>query len=233
MQTTPAGQKPATYRVSKLKFLSVHDRPVTRVSADPSVCTITELLAVIIGGSNQIEIAEALLSHFHGDLHRMRQASAAELLAIPGIGERTTAALRAAFTLSSRLKSAEHTEISCPRDLAQLCEDMSAFDQERLRVIMLNTRNKVLGMEDVYKGSASMTMIRAGELFRPAIRLNATAVAFVHNHPSGDPSQSPEDVAVTRALVQAGRLLEIAVLDHLIIGHGNWVSLKEKGLGFS
>ena len=221
-----------TYRVSKLKFLSARDRPVTRVAADPSVCTIIELLAAVIGGANQIEIAESLLTHFNGDLHRIRQASTAELLAIPGIGESTAAALRAAFALSSRLKSAELTEINSPSDIAKLCEDMSAFDQERLRVIMLNTRNRVLGMEDVYKGSVNMTLIRAGELFRPAIRLNASAVAFAHNHPSGLCEQSPDDVAVTRALVQAGKLLDIEALDHLIIGHGKWVSLKQKGLGF-
>jgi DNA repair protein RadC len=225
MQTT-------IYPTSKLKYLSIHDRPVARVSADPSVCTVTELLAAIIGGSNQIEIAESLLARFNGDLHRMRQASAAELLTIPGIGECTTAALRAAFTLSSRLKSVEHIEINGPSDLAKLCEDMSAFDQEHLRVIMLNTRNRVLGMEDVYKGSVNMTQIRTGELFRPAIRLNASAVAFAHNHPSGLCDVSPDDVAVTRALVQAGKLLETEVLDHLVIGHGKWTSLKQKGLGF-
>ena len=222
-----------TYRVPKLKHLSVHEKPVTRVSVDPSVCTIIELLAAVIGGANLIEIAESLLAHFNGDLHRMRQASATELLVIPGIGESTAAALRAAFALSSRLKSAELTEINGRSDIAKLCEDMSAFDQERLRVIMLNTRNRVLGMEDVYKGSVNMTLIRAGELFRPAIRVNASAVAFAHNHPSGLPDPSPDDVAVTRALVQTGKLLDITVLDHLVIGYGEkWVSLKQKGLGF-
>ena len=221
-----------TYGVPKLKYLSVHEKPAARVSVDPSVCTIIELLAAVIGGANQIEIAESLLAHFNGDLHRMRQASVAELLVIPGIGESTAAALRAAFALSSRLKSAELTGINGPSDIAKLCEDMSAFDQEHLRVIMLNTRNRVLGMEDVYKGSVNMTQIRAGELFRPAIRANASAVAFAHNHPSGDPSPSPDDAAVTRALVQAGKLLEIAVIDHLVIGHGKWQSLRQKGIGF-
>ncbi len=221
------------YKVPKLKYLSVREKPAARVSVDPSICTIIELLAAVIGGSNQIEIAESLLAHFNGDLHRMRQASTVELLAIPGIGESTAAALRAAFALSSRLKSAEQVEIKGPSDIAELCEDMSAFEQERLRVIMLNARNRVLGMEDVYKGSVNKSSIRIGESFRPAIRVNASAVAFAHNHPSGLADPSPEDVAVTRALVQTGKLLDITVLDHLVIGYGTkWVSLKQKGLGF-
>ena len=221
------------YASSKLKLLALRDQPVTRVSADPSVCTITELLAAVIGGPNQLEIADALLVHFNGDIHRMRQAATTELLGIPGIGKKTAAALRAAFILSSRLSAqSDHPSVDSPRDLAKLCEDMSAFDHERLRILMLNTHHRLIGMEDVYKGFVNSTSIRVGELFRPAIRVNATAVAFAHNHPSGSKEPSAEDVSVTRALVQAGKLLETQVLDHLILGHGGWTSLKQKGLGF-
>jgi DNA repair protein RadC len=218
---------------TKLKLLPVRETPVSRVSTNLFACTILELLAAVIGGPKQIEIAESTLVHFGGDLHRMRQASAAELLQIQGIGESTAARLRAAFTLSSRLASeqTERVQINCPSEIARVCEDMKAFDQEHFRVIMLNTRNEVIGFEDVYIGSVCLTLIRAGEIFRPAIRCNATAVVFAHNHPSGASAPSPEDIATTRALVKAGNLLEIEVLDHLVIGR-DYTSLKEKGLGF-
>jgi len=87
-------------------------------------------------------------------------------------------------------------------------------------------------MVDVYKGSVNTAQIRPAEIFRPAIQRNGTAIILVHNHPGGDPTPSPDDVAVTRALVNAGKMLEISVQDHLVIGHGKWVSLKERGLGF-
>ena len=98
--------------------------------------------------------------------------------------------------------------------------------------ILLNTRNKVLAVHTVYIGSLNTSMIRVGELFREAIRRSAAAIIVAHNHPSGDPSPSPEDVAVTKQVVEAGKLMDIDVLDHIVIGQGRWTSLKEKELGF-
>jgi DNA repair protein RadC len=109
---------------------------------------------------------------------------------------------------------------------------MSALEQEELRVLLLDTRNRLQKVVAVYRGSLNMSWIRVGEVFRDAVRLNAAAVIVIHNHPSGDPTPSPEDVAVTRAIVQAGRLLDIEVLDHLVVGRNQFVSLKSKGLGF-
>ena len=109
---------------------------------------------------------------------------------------------------------------------------MAALVQEHLRVIVLDTRNRVLSVEKLYMGSLNASTVRVGELFRAAIQRSAAGIILVHNHPSGDPSPSPEDVNLTRTAVQAGRLLDIEVLDHLIIGRGRHVSLKEKGLGF-
>ena len=99
-------------------------------------------------------------------------------------------------------------------------------------MILLNTRNRVIKIEMIYRGSLNSSQVRVGELFKDAIRRNAAAVIVVHNHPSGDPTPSPDDVAITRAMVEAGRLLDIQVLDHLVIGSGRFVSLKERGLGF-
>ena len=101
-----------------------------------------------------------------------------------------------------------------------------------MRLILLDTRNRVLSMPTLYVGSLNSSVVRVGELFRAAIRENAAALIVAHNHPSGDPSPSPEDVNVTRQLVRAGKLLDIDVLDHIVIGQQRFVSLKERGLGF-
>ena len=110
---------------------------------------------------------------------------------------------------------------------------MSALEQECLRVLLLDTRNHVLDIVEVYQGSVNMSQIRVGEVFKAAIRRTASAVIVVHNHPSGDPTPSPDDLAVTRALVQAGKLVDVDLLDHLIIGQGRFTSMKERGLGFA
>ena len=109
--------------------------------------------------------------------------------------------------------------IRSPQDAADLIQyEMGALEQEHFRVLLLDTRNQVIQQRDIYRGSLNASMIRIGEVFRDAIRANAAAIILAHNHPSGDPSPSPEDVAVTRAIVEAGRLLDIEVLDHLVIG---------------
>ncbi len=110
--------------------------------------------------------------------------------------------------------------------------EMGLLEQEVMRTVLLNTKNYVIGSPVIYQGSANTAVIRVGELFREAVKHNAVSLIVVHNHPSGDPTPSPEDVAVTREIVQAGKLLDIEVLDHLVIGHQRFVSLKERGLGF-
>ena len=120
-----------------------------------------------------------------------------------------------------------------PQDAANLLMlEMGILEQEHLKTIMLDSKNHVLKMHTVYVGSVNTANVRVGELFREAIRLNSVAMIVAHNHPSGDPTPSPEDVAVTRRIVEAGQLLNVEVLDHLVIGQQRWVSLKERGLGF-
>ncbi len=109
---------------------------------------------------------------------------------------------------------------------------MAALEQEQLRVVLLDTKHRVLAIRTVYQGSVNQAQVRVAEVFRDAVRHNAVAVVAVHNHPSGDPTPSSEDVAVTREIVEAGKLLGVDVLDHLVIGQGRWVSLRERGLGF-
>lgn len=140
--------------------------------------------------------------------------------------------LEQAYERSLKIAS-EPAQVQSPEDgFAILGPQLAHREQEVLAVVLLNTRNRVLDVIEVYRGSLNASWIRTGELFREAIRQNAAAILVAHNHPSGDPTPSPEDVAVTRAVCEAGALLDVEVLDHLVIGNGRFVSLKVKGLGF-
>lgn len=122
-------------------------------------------------------------------------------------------------------------QITCPGDVANLLLDyLSLLDREHLVVAMLDTKNRVIGFNTVTIGNINSAIISARETFKPALLANATAIILAHNHPSGDLAPSPEDVQVTRTLVEAGQILGIEVLDHLVIGEGRYVSLKERGL---
>jgi DNA repair protein RadC len=136
--------------------------------------------------------------------------------------------------LTALLRPSPREQIKGPADCAALLMvEMAHLDQEHLRTVLLDTKNRVQAIHTVYVGTLNCSMIRVGEIFKEAIRQNSAALIIAHQHPSGDPTPSAEDVAVTREIVQAGKLLEIEVLDHLVIGQGCWVSLREKGLGFS
>lgn len=224
------------YDQPKLKSLPLREQPAYRVTQNASACNLTELLAAVIGGQRQIEIAEALLARFDGDIRRLYVAHPTELSTVKGISQATAARIKAALNLGLRLHipDAERPAINSPADAAALVQyEMSLLEKEHLRVLLLDRRNRVLDTEEIYQGSVSSSQVRVGEVLRPAIKQLASAIIVVHNHPSGDPTPSPDDVAVTRAIVQGGKLLDVEVLDHLVIGQGRWVSLKERGLGFS
>ena len=220
---------------ARLTYLPAKEHPVRRVAEHPNFCTLVELLAALIGGPRQVETAEHLLKQFKS-LHAIRQAHAEELAStVPGIGLQTAARLVAALELGRRLllETDERPIIHSPADAAAMLQyEMSTLEQEELRVMLLNTRNRVMGIETVYRGSVNCAQVRVGEIFKAAIRRNAPAIIAAHNHPSSDPTPSPDDVAITRAIVQAGKLLDVECLDHLVIGH-TYVSMKERGLGFS
>jgi DNA repair protein RadC len=224
------------YDQPKLKSLPLREQPAYRVSQNAAACNLTELLAAVIGGQRQIEISETLLARFDGDIRRLYQAHPSELAAVKGISQTTAARIKAALNLGLRLNipKEERPMINSPADAAALVQyEMSLLEQEHLRVILLDRRNRVLDIVEVYHGSVHSAQVRVGEVFKEAVARMASAIIVVHSHPSGDPTPSPDDVAVTRAIVQAGKLLDIDTLDHLVIGHGRWVSLKERGLGFS
>ena len=226
----------------RITDLAAADRPRERLEqlgaqslSNPELLAI--LLRVGIAGENVVRMAERLLGHF-GGLPGLHRANFTELSAVRGMGKAKAAQLMAAIELGNRIASTpadERQPIASPSDAANLLMyRMAALEQEYLYVILLDTRNRVIGNPlEVYHGSLNTSMIRVGELFREAIRVNAAGLIVAHNHPSGDPSPSPEDVAVTRALVEAGKLLDIDVLDHLVFGRYRFVSLKERGLGFT
>jgi len=232
-------EKPA-YRITDL---AADERPRERLARlGPQVLTKAELLAILlrvgVAGENAVQVGQRLLNEFN-DLAGLHRAPFDELCRQHGIGAAKAAQIKAAIELGSRMAnetSKERPTINSPEDAANLVAyDMSALDQEYLKVILLDTRNHVLDIEEVYKGSVNSSQVHVGELFKAAIRQGASAIIVVHNHPSGDPTPSPDDVAVTRAIVQAGKLLDVDVLDHMIIGQGKgrWVSMKERGLGFN
>lgn len=198
-----------------------------------------ELVAIILRmggrGENVIRMAERLLSQF-GGLPGLAQAGFDELCQVHGIGTAKAAQIKAALELGRRLMATaphERPQVRSPADVANLVMlEMGLLEQEHLRAVLLDTKNVVLRIANVYAGNLNTAVVRVGEVFREAIRANCASIIVVHNHPSGDPTPSPEDVRVTEQLVEAGRLLDIEVLDHLVIGRNRYVSLKERGLGF-
>ena len=199
-----------------------------------------ELVAILlrtgIAGENAINLATRILTEFEG-LGGLSRASYAELRGQRGLSDAKTCAILAALELGRRIASLapeERAQISCPQDAVNLvAAEMADLAQEHLEVLLLNTRNHVVGRRTIYIGTVNSSAVRPAEVLRPAVRENAPSIIVVHNHPSGDPTPSAEDVAVTRDLIAAGKLMDIELLDHLVIGQGGrFVSLKEKGLGF-
>jgi len=229
-------QTPPTYEQPILKTMPLREQPAYRIAQNANACNIAELMAAVIGGQKQIETAQLLLAHFNNDIRRLFQAHPAELAKVKGISQATAIRIKAALNLGLRLSlpAEERPSINSPADAAALVQsEMSLLEKEHLRVLLLDRRNRVLDIIEVYQGSVSSSQVRVGEIFQPAVSRMASAIVVCHNHPSGDPTPSPDDVAVTRAILQAGKLLDIEVLDHLVIGQGKWVSLKERGLGFN
>ncbi len=201
----------------------------------------TELIAILLRtgmqGENVLSLASRVLAEFNG-LAGLGRGTFVELCAVRGLSEAKACQLLAGLELGRRFVSLapeERVAINSPQDVANLVTaEMAALEQEHLKALLLNTKNEVLSVQEIYIGNVNSSVVRPAEVIRPAVRDNAPSIIIVHNHPSGDPTPSSEDVAITRELVDAGKLLGVDVLDHLVIGSGNrYVSLKEKGLGFT
>lgn len=227
-----------SYRITDLV---TSERPRERlIEMGAQALSTAELLAILLrvgtAGENAVQLGQRLLIECDG-LDGLQRTPVVDLCKKKGVGLAKAAQIKAAIELGKRLSMAAaetRRTIHSPSDAADMVQyELAGFDQEHLRVILLDTRNQVLRIEEIYIGSLNSSQVRVAELFKAAIQRNAASIILVHNHPSGDPTPSPEDAALTRTAVQAGKLLDIEVLDHLVIGRGRFVSLKERGLGFS
>lgn len=226
------------FRVAELP---ADERPRERLlRLGPQALTTAELLAILLRTGTQregvMQIAGRLLAEHQG-LRGLAAADLATLAATHGIGAAKATTVAAAFELGRRLAvegDVLRPTVKSPADIAHLLQpELELLQQEELRLLCLDTRHQVLASITLYRGSVNAAPGRVAEVFREAVRRNATKVALAHNHPSGDPAPSHEDVRFTAAIVRAGELMEVEVLDHVVFGHGRYVSMRERRLGFS
>ena len=226
-----------------MRELPPAERPRERLlNQGANALKTAELLAILLrtgtSGRPVLDLADFLLTHF-GSLEALSRASVGELAKIKGVGQAKAIGLKAAFALAARLarSEAEARAIETAEDVARLLgEEMRLLDYESVRVICLNTKHMVLAVEEVTRGTLNESLFHPREAFRPAIARQAHAVILVHNHPSGNPQPSDADLHVTRRMKEAGELLQIELLDHVILGapragdEKNFFSFKNEGL---
>jgi DNA repair protein RadC len=225
------------YRITDI---NQEERPRERLRRNGATgLSAPELLAIIIGsgipGENAIQIGQRLMIK-HKSFSGIYKAGFDALCAEPGIGPARAAQVMAAMEIARRMTNEtgeQKPAIMSPDDAAALLRfEMSLLEQEELRVMLLDTRYRLIEIVALYKGSLNASAVRIGELFKSAIRKNAAAVIIVHNHPSGDTTASPEDIAMTHEMVKAGELLSVEVVDHLIIGGNRFLSMKNNHIVF-
>ena len=224
----------------RIRDLPSGERPRERLQQHgPRALSTAELLGIVLRvgsrSESSVSLAQRLLSRFDG-LGGLARATLIELQGERGMGPAKAAEIQATLDLGRRLAllpAIERPTIRAPEDAANLLvSDMGLLEQEHLRVILLNVRHHVLGIREIYRGNAHSSTVRLGEVFREAVRDNASSIVIAHNHPSGDSQPSEADVQLTRDARRAGELLNIEVLDHLIIVQNGFLSLKDKRLGF-
>jgi DNA repair protein RadC len=218
----------------RIKDIEESQRPRERLAKlGPGVLTDAELLAILLRvgkkGASALQIGQRLLFVFEG-LTGLQKATFTELCNVEGVGPAKAAQLKAAVEVGRRLAREapkERVIITGPQDVAdQVQYKMGHLDQEELWVLLLDSRNQLIRIEQLYRGTLNSSSVRPAEIFRTGIRHNAAALIVVHNHPSGDPAPSPEDVQLTRTLIDAGHLIEMPVLDHVVVGIRGTISIK-------
>jgi len=220
-----------------IRDVPFEDRPRERLlQFGSSRLSNQELLAILLGSGTRTEsvmsLSNRVLHHFDG-LKLLNEATIEELTAIKGIGNAKGVLILAALELGRRLNQYRPQEkffIRSPEDGAEyVMEEMRQLKQEHFVVLFLDTKNQVIHRQTIFIGSLNASIVHPREVFREAVRRSAASIVCIHNHPSGDPAPSQEDILVTRRLVEAGKMMGIELLDHLIIGDRRFVSLKEKG----
>lgn len=223
-----------------IRDLPSGERPRERLRDNgPQALSNAELFAILLGagtrGENVVALSTRMLAELDG-LSGMSKTTREEICRIHGIGEAKASQIIASFELGRRTASLNpdsRPTITCADDVKNVVgAEMTNLDQEQLRVLLLNNKHEVMGVDTIYQGTVNSASIRVAEILRPAIRKNCPAIVIVHNHPSGDPTPSPEDVLVTRRINQSAQLMDIDLLDHIIVGHRGVVSMKSRQLGF-
>jgi DNA repair protein RadC len=213
------------------------ERPRERLISDgPESLANHELLAILLRTGTKdesvLQLANRLLNHFEG-LRLLKDATIEEITSIKGIGTAKAVQILAAIELGRRISRLQYDEryvIRSPEDGAKyVMEDMRFLSQEHFVCLYLNTKNQVIHRKTVFIGSLNASIVHPREVFKEAIKRSAASIICAHNHPSGDPTPSREDIEVTKRLAECGRMIGIELLDHLIIGDRKFVSLKEKG----
>ncbi|UJL44970.1 DNA repair protein RadC [Virgibacillus sp. NKC19-16] len=220
-----------------IKDVPKEDRPRERLLQLGSAhLSNQELLAILLGSGTKEEsvmvLSNRVLMHFEG-LKLLNDATIEELMAIKGIGEAKGVLMLSAIELGKRMnqyKSNDRYIVRSPEDGADyVMEEMRSLNQEHFVVLFLNTKNQIIHRQTIFIGSLNASIVHPREVYREAVKRSAASIIVAHNHPSGDPSPSQEDIHVTRRLVESGKMIGIEVLDHLIIGDRKFISLKEKG----
>jgi DNA repair protein RadC len=237
----PLEKDPGSYGHDRLEYhatvreLPSSDRPRERLQHFGSqALSTTELLAIILHtgtrGGSVLELANKLLAKF-GGLSGLVRADFRELCAEHGMGEAKSAQVKAALEIGYRLSLLQveaRYKVSTPAEAANLVMlEMAYLDTEQMRILLLDTKSQLVEKINSYQGTVNSSVLRAAEVFRPAVIRNCPGLILCHNHPSGDPTPSREDIETTKQLVAAGRILDIELVDHIIIGHQRFVSLKE------
>ncbi|MGI6331803.1 MAG: RadC family protein [Zhaonellaceae bacterium] len=212
-------------------------RPRERLQkTGPGSLSDAELLAIILGSGSRKESALALATRIlrEGEgLAFLANATLEELLKLKGIGMAKATQIKAAVELGKRLmayRREEKISISTPQDAALiLMEDMKFLDREYFKVMLLNTKNHCTSIETISIGTLNASLVHPREVFKLAVKKSAASLILAHNHPSGDSKPSKEDIEITKRLVEAGKIMGIEVLDHIILGNGSFTSLKEQG----
>lgn len=213
------------------------DRPRERLyHVGARELSLQELIAIVIGGGSKgagaLILALRLLNKF-GDLLYLGRAGVDELRSVPGIGFARACQLAAAFELGKRFARQTHTggsAVKNPKDIARIfMDEMKHYDREHFKAAFLNTKNQILRTVTVSIGSLNASIVHPREILKPAISASAASIILVHNHPTGDPAPSREDVEFTRRFAKCGELIGIELLDHVIIGADRYQSLKESG----
>ncbi|HNV00369.1 MAG: DNA repair protein RadC [Verrucomicrobia bacterium] len=232
---------------SRIKDLPISERPRERLAQHGAESlSNADLLAILLRtglrGQSAVSVAEQLLSRF-GRLDNLARASLAEIRSVRGIGLDKAIAVKAAFTLAQRMArdmAAESPLLDTPERVADLLrEDNRLYEVECFQVVLLNTRRRLMRVEKLSQGTLDTLLVHPREVFRAAIAAGAAAIVVAHNHPSGDPTPSEQDIKVTRDLIRAGQLLKIEVVDHVILGRRtaershDFVSLRELGYFYS